>query len=119
MTAPEEALEQARRAAAEMRADGAYTEDDARAAPVPREVDVPKLYRWALIEPDACQIRSPRRLGAPITAVRRLLLRLLFVYHMQLIAEQTRFNVALLQYTKRLEQRIAELEARPGKEDRP
>ena len=108
---PEEALETARAHAAEMRAQGAYSDATAmRLGPPPGETSELKLYQWALIEPDTSDVRSTRRYGAPITALKRLLLRLLVQYHMQLTGEQTRFNVALLGYVKRLEARVAELE---------
>jgi hypothetical protein len=113
MTTPEEALAQARRNAEQMRAEGAY----AGAAPVRRgpsaiEGSELKLYQWAIIEPDLGMVRSTRRLGAPVTALKRMLLRLLVQYHMQLTGEQTRFNMTLVGYVKRLELRIEELEAR-------
>ncbi|MGI8904311.1 MAG: hypothetical protein ACR2IP_11795 [Solirubrobacteraceae bacterium] len=113
MTAPEAALQQARTAAASMRASGAYGEERDQ---VPFQVrpsaaiTTGKLFEWALIEPDLRDVRSTRRLGAPITALKRGLLRLLAQYHGELIAEQTRFNVYLVGYVRRLEERIDELE---------
>jgi hypothetical protein len=113
VSAPEDALDRARAAAAEMRAAGAYSEARAtRPGPPPPEAAELKLYQWALIDPDVRQVRSTRRFGAPLTALKRLLLRLLVQYHLQLISEQTRFNVMLLGYVRRLESRIEELEAR-------
>lgn len=112
MTRPEDAVQQARDGAAEMRRQGAYGEATAiRHGPPPSGTSELKLYQWALIEPDTSDVRSTRRLGAPITALKRLLLRLLVQYHMQLTGEQTRFNVALLGYVKGLEARVEELEA--------
>jgi hypothetical protein len=113
MTTPEEALAQARLNAERMRVEGAYA-DAAPVRPGPSAVEGSelKLYQWALIEPDLGKVRSTRRLGAPMTALKRLLLRLLVQYHMQLTGEQTRFNVALVGYVKRLELRIEELEER-------
>ena len=111
MTAPEDALAQARAAAAEMRAGGAYA--DARPiepGPPAAELAELKLYQWAFIEPDLNEVRSTRRFGAPITVLKRLLLRLLGQYHAQQLAEQTRFNVTLLGYVKQLEARIEQLE---------
>jgi hypothetical protein len=111
VTAPEDALAAARAAAASMRATGAYA--DARAiepGPPPAESSELKLYQWAFIEPDLSEVRSTRRLGAPVTLLKRLLLRLLGQYHAQQLAEQTRFNVMLLGYVKRLETRIEQLE---------
>jgi hypothetical protein len=120
MSRPEDALEQARAAAAEMRAAGAYGEarPSLPGPPPPELVDL-KLYQWAFIEPDLRQVRSTRRFGAPLTAVKRALLRLLIQYHVQLIGEQTRFNAVMVGYVHRLEARIAELEeelAREGRE---
>ena len=111
MTTPEHALEQARAAAAQMRAQGAYGDD--RQPPAPDSADAltsGKLFEWALIDPDLRNVRSTRRLGAPITALKRGLLRLLGQYHAELIAEQARFNVHVALYVRRLEERVAELE---------
>lgn len=112
MSSPEQAVGEARASAAAMRAQGAYGEAAplGLGPPTPEAIEL-KLYGWALLEPDVSQVRSTRRLGAPITALKRLLLRLLLQYHMQLTADQTRFNVALLGYVKRLEERVAELES--------
>ena len=51
-----------------------------------------------------------RRLGAPVTLLKRGLLRMLAQYHAQLLADQTRFNVHVLGHIRRLENRIEELE---------
>jgi hypothetical protein len=111
VTTPEQALEQARAAAAEMRGQGAYGEDREPQAPDSADALTPgKLFEWALIDPDLRNVRSTRRLGAPITALKRGLLRLLGQYHAELIAEQARFNVNLALYVRRLEERLAELE---------
>jgi hypothetical protein len=112
MTEPEDALERARGAAAQMRAAGAYA-DEGSIDPEPADsITLAKLYEWALIEPDLRDVRSTRRYGAPMTAVKHGLLRLLGQYHSALIAEQTRFNVNLLVHLKRLEDRIEALEQR-------
>jgi hypothetical protein len=118
---PEEALAEARRRAAAARADG--TNDDAaelerlgRSRP---PTTLNKLYDWAFIEPNLRRVRSTRRLGWPITALKRLLMRLLRQYHDQLEGEETRFNVHLLAYTAGLERRIAELEDQRKEEERP
>jgi hypothetical protein len=109
---PEEALAEARRRAAAARAAGIY--DDAEAVAglgrTPPYEGIDQLYDWAFIEPDRDQVVSTRRLGAPITAVKRGLMRLLRQYHRQMEGEQTRFNVHLLSYIARLEGRVAELE---------
>jgi hypothetical protein len=115
MTEPEEALERARAAAAQMRAAGAYA-DEGTIDPEPSDsITLAKLYEWALIEPDLRDVRSTRRYGAPMTALKHGLLRLLGQYHSALIAEQTRFNVNLLGHLKRLEDRIEALERRAEK----
>jgi hypothetical protein len=111
MTEPEQALEQARAAAASMRARGAYGEPPERVETAPAGSDTTeRLLQWALIEPDVGEVRSTRRWGAPVTALKRGLLRLLLQYHSSLIAEQTRFNVNLLVHVRRLEERIEALE---------
>lgn len=94
-----------------MRAAGAYSEPVTRTQlPATEAVTTEKLFEWALIEPDLRDVRSTRRAGAPITALKRLLLRLLAQYHGELIAEQTRFNLNLVIHARHLEDRIAELE---------
>jgi hypothetical protein len=111
VTVPEDVLAQARAAAAAMRARGAYADAHAiEVGPVPGGTDDAKLYEWAFIEPDVGEVRSTRSFSAPITMVKRLLLRLLGQYHAQLLAEQTRFNVMLLSHVTRLERRIQQLE---------
>ncbi len=120
MTTPEQALDQARAAAAEMRQHGAYDEGLESAELDPSEALTPgKLFEWALIDPDLRNVRSTRRLGAPITALKRGLLRLLAQYHAELIAEQARFNVNVALYVRRLEERVAELEEELGRGPRP
>src|ERR1700738_2637904 len=94
-----------------MRASGAYGEGGARRPlQATGAITTGKLFEWALIEPDVSDVRSTRRAGAPITALKRLLLRLLAQYHGELIAEQTRCNVNLVSHVRHLEERIEELE---------
>jgi hypothetical protein len=113
VTEPEAALEQARQAAAAMRAEGAYGQDPSDAQlTAPEELTMDKLFEWALLDPDVRDVRSTRRFGAPMTAFKRALLRLLQQYHAALLAEQTRFNVNLLLYLQRLEQRLEAVEDR-------
>jgi hypothetical protein len=111
VTAPEEALERARAAAERKRAEGVY--------PAPREEaldfarpDRELLAEWAVLQGDPQAVYSTRRLGGPITAVKRLLLRALRQYLLDLEARQTRFNVALLDRLDELERRVDELERR-------
>jgi hypothetical protein len=115
MIDPEAALAAARRAAASRRAQGAYL-GAAPSEALPPEPTPAQLQAWALIDPDVSRHRSRRPLAPAIEAVKRLLLRLLGPYHHELVGEQTRFNVALLAYIRRLEERVAELESRLGDE---
>jgi hypothetical protein len=111
VSTPEEALERARAELSTMRDAGAYGEaSERRPLPATGAITTGKLFEWALIEPDLRDVRSTRRGGAPITAFKRLLLRLLAQYHGELIAEQTRFNVNLVSHVRHLEERIEELE---------
>lgn len=118
MTDPDSALVRAREAAARMRAGGGYSEDVTRMELEPEEVTTVKLFEWAVIEPDVRNVRSTRRLGAPMTTLKRALLRLLAQYHAELLAQQTRFNVNLVRHTRLLERRIDELERRHRDEGR-
>ena len=57
------------------------------------------------------RLYSTRRGGAPITGFKRLLLRLLRQYFVELEAQQTRFNIALLERLDALEERRAPMTA--------
>lgn len=116
--APERALERAREQAAQARGAGQYAEADRFAAldNAPAE-DPLKLQTWAFLEVDESQIYSTRRFGAPITLLKRGLLRLLAQYHGQLIAQQTRFNLHLLGAVMQLQHRVAQLEQRSAEEE--
>lgn len=83
-------------------------EPGALEATVTGEVTLADLERWAAIEVDPELIYSTRRGGAPITAVKRLLLKLLRQYHTELEARQTRFNVAVVEHLRELERRRGE-----------
>jgi hypothetical protein len=104
VTNPDEALERARQSAAEQD----YGDTERRAA-APHQ---PRLESWAVIEPDLRDVRSTRRFGGPLTALKRGLLRLLGQYHAELTAQQTRFNVGVLEELERLERRVQQLEER-------
>jgi hypothetical protein len=108
---PEEALAEARRRAAEIRAAGGYAEieDDLRIEPLD-QVTRAQLLEWALIEPDITKLRSTRRMGRPITWVKRMLLRGLQQYHNEVTYQQTRFNIHVLRKLLELEDRIERLE---------
>lgn len=102
MTRPEDALDAARAAAAR----AGHEEPAGLDAPVAPEKPTPEQLReWALIEVDTDLVYSTRRFGGPITLVKKLLLRLLRQYTVELEAQQTRFNVAVLAYLRELEQR--------------
>lgn len=115
---PEEALEAARAAAAAARARGAYDDTLAGFAIEPTDrVSTETLMEWAVIEPDEGLLRSTRRLGAPITGLKRLLLRALQQQFNELTSQQTRFNLHLLIHVAELEDRVARLEARERPSD--
>lgn len=110
MTTPEEALQRAREAAARKRAGGAYAE--AETPELPDRLGAEQLSEWAVVEVDQRNIRSTRRLGAPVTFGKKLLMRILRQYTNELEATQTRFNLVLLGMLHDLEERVAELEKR-------
>jgi hypothetical protein len=111
MTTPEQALERARAAAAEAREAGDYPVSETRIEPLSATPPTyGRLLEWALIDPAIEDVRSTRRWGAPITLLKRGLLRLLAQYHAELIAEQTRFNVNLVHRLQALEERVEQLE---------
>ncbi len=108
MRDPQEALAAARAAAAR-----APAEPPAPAlGPAGEEDPGGRLLRWALIQPDLAEVYSTRRLGAPITWLKRLLIRLLAHYLDQVIAQQSRFNAEVAAHVLALEQRVRELEQR-------
>ena len=111
---PEDAADHARREAARKRAEGRYREDSAEVRALEDAITGPvtpqQLREWALIEVEADLLRSTRRAGAPVTGVKRLLLRLLRQYTNELEAQQTRFNVGVLARLEEIEGRIAKLE---------
>ncbi len=116
MTTPEDA---AARAAAEVerkRSGGGYPAGDARRGLdptlVPERPPDELLAEWAVLEVDDAALYSTRRLGAPVTFVKRLLVRLLRQYFVEIEAKQTRFNIALLGRYQELERRVEELERR-------
>jgi hypothetical protein len=111
MTSPEEALAVARERAVAARERGAYADDLGRFAIDPVDaVTLEHLLEWAVVEPDLSELRSTRRLGAPITWLKRLLYRLLRQYHGQVLAQQSRFNIQLAVYVGQLADRVERLE---------
>lgn len=113
MKTPEEALAAARRRAEDRRAarpelEAAPTNQDARQAS--RQVSLKQLTRWAMIEPDELEVYSTRRFGAPVTAFKRLLIRLLRQYLVQMSAQQSRFNAYVVGHLVAMDERIEALE---------
>lgn len=115
MTLPEDAPDRARAEAERKRAAGGYAGDEpggplddsiAEASPSPET-----LAEWAVIHVDAGTLYSTRRGGAPVTALKRLLLRLLRQYLVEAEAHQTRFNLAVVKSLQELERRVERLES--------
>ena len=110
MSTPEETGARARKEAERRRAAGGYAgvgssgaldESIVHGAPS-REL----LAQWAVVEIDTDEILySTRRAGAPITFLKRMLVRLLRQYFVELEARQTRFNIALLERLDALEKK--------------
>jgi uncharacterized protein (DUF4415 family) len=100
---PEEALEAARQAAARGRSEGRYPEARSEKREATRGPDLSRLREWAIIEIDRDVLYSTRRAGAPITWLKRMLLRMLRQYTTELEAQQTRFNVGVVAYLESLE----------------
>ena len=115
---PEEALAESRRRASQARSRGDYSEAERLTGlgEQPRD-EFNRLYDWAYIEPDLGHVRSTRRLGAPITAIKKGLLRALRQYHNELIGQLVRFNHQLLVKVAELESRIDRLEQRAAGDD--
>ena len=110
MTSPEDARREARLAASARRAEGGYTGvgsgGSLDASILDGEPSRELLSEWAVIDIDTDGlVYSTRRAGAPITAVKRLLMRLLRQYLVELEARQTRFNIAVLARLDALEER--------------
>ena len=115
MKEPEEAIEAARRAAAasEQPEDGVpWTLDDPT-------LSSSQLMQWAILAPEEARVYSTRRMGKPITLVKRALVRLLRQYLNEVNAQQSRFNALVAAHVMRLEQRVDELERRAAERDHP
>jgi hypothetical protein len=111
VTSPEEAMRSAREAAERKRSRGDYPPAGRGALADSIAPPGPELIGdWAVIAVDPDRVYSTRRLGAPVTALKRLLMRLLRQYHVELEAQQTRFNIALLSHVRDLERRVSALE---------
>jgi hypothetical protein len=111
---PEDALRAARASAAEH---GDEVPGGVVIAPT-EHLSIEQLSDWAAIEPDPGLMRSTRRLGAPITFLKRQLLHVMRQYLRELEAQQTRFNLILLGRIAELEERVAKLE-QPGSRGEP
>ena len=110
MKAPEDALREARRRATDEPA--ALTESDGgvESTEDARRASLRRLATWAVIEPEEAEVYSTRRLGAPITLLKRLLVRLLRQYLVQISAQQSRFNAHVAAHVISLEDRVLALE---------
>jgi len=115
---PEEALAHARDQAARA---GDAGQDLAGFTIEPSDrISMEQLMEWAVVEPQVEEkVRSTRRLGAPITWVKRQLVHLLRQYHGDLLAQQARFNVHLLIRVAELEERIGRVEEGREREGPP
>lgn len=108
---PEDALAAARAEAERRVAAGGYAEEGGALEIEPLDqVTRAMLLEWALIEPDLTKMRSTRRAGAPITWVKRMLLRGMQQYHNEVTYQQTRFNIHLLRKLLEIEERLERLE---------
>ena len=111
---PEDAPQRARERAAARRADGGYVgTGEGGALDETFELGAPtveRLSELAVISVDHKSLYSTRRGGAPITALKRLLLRLLRQYFVEVEARHTRFNLALVSRVQDLDRRVQRLE---------
>lgn len=114
MKSPEDALAQARAAAV-----GGEESEESGPLGDPRHVSLQRLTEWAVIEPEEAEVYSTRRWGAPITAVKRLLVRLMRQYIFSVSGQQTRFNVYALGELMALQERVRTLEEAAAKPTSP
>jgi hypothetical protein len=115
---PADAVQRARRTAAEQRAQGAYDDDlQGFSVRAPERRSQEQLLEWAVIEPDLELVRSTRWWGAPITFVKRAAVRVLRQYLDQARSQETRFNMHLIVRVAELEDRLADLELWAGQRD--
>jgi hypothetical protein len=110
---PEEALAGARPRAAAAADDEAPEESSPLEGPQP--VSLQRLTEWAVIEPEETEVYSTRRWGAPITALKKLLVRLMRQYMFSVSGQQTRFNVYALGELMALQERVRALEEAAAK----
>jgi hypothetical protein len=96
---PENAADAARAEAERKRREGLYPADTVAHERKPAVgPDLARLREWAIVEVDPELLYSTRKGGAPITWLKRMLLRLLRQYTTELEAQQTRFNVGVVAY---------------------
>ena len=124
MSVPEDALARAQRAAAEKRSRGGYSEADRGADALDATILGDRtpgelLSEWAVIDIEPELLYSTRRGGAPVTALKRLLLRLMRQHFVELEARQTRFNLGVLAAVQELEKRVEGLEANSASPPEP
>jgi hypothetical protein len=93
---PEEAIQRAHRASFGDDLSGFVVEPTDK-------ISIEKLMKWAVIETNPALVRSTRRLGGPITWLKRTLRHLLRQELGQAYAQQSRFNLMVVT-------RLAELE---------
>lgn len=110
MKTPEEALTEARRRAAESAPAPAEAANHGESVEEARRASLRRLATWAVIEPEEAEVYSTRTLGAPITLLKRLLVRLLRQYLVQIAAQQSRFNAHVAAHIISLEDRVLALE---------
>lgn len=72
-----------------------------------------------MIEPEELEVYSTRRFGAPITALKRLLIRLMRQYLVQVSAQQSRFNAYVVGHLVAMDERIQALEQSHADTGRP
>ncbi|HEY5197805.1 MAG TPA: hypothetical protein VIJ51_12350 [Solirubrobacteraceae bacterium] len=112
---PEQAVAAARSSLERERADGSYSEDlEGWRVQPPERPSTDSLLEWAIIEPDMDLVVSTRRWGAPISAVKRVLVHLTRQYTAQLASQQTRVNVHLMGRLGELDERLADVNHRLG-----
>lgn len=113
MRDPQEALAAARERAAASRAAPPLQPEtwDLEDSPLSSK----RLAEWSIIEPDEESVYSTRRFGRPITAFKRLLIRLMRQYLSQATAQQSRFNAYVAAQLVALDERVKALEDTAGR----
>jgi hypothetical protein len=109
---PEEAAAAALERARERVAQGDYADAPRLEALADERSALDRLGEWAVIDVGLDNVRSTRRVGAPVTRFKRFLVRMLRQYTAEEQGQVTRFNVHLLGYAASLEDRVEALERR-------